>query len=74
MMGCVQRPDTSTCFGNLMKTSTESVGTNYWSQTTSDLVQWVNISTNRATSDFLESSDPGGRDFDYRFYRALPQP
>jgi len=49
-------------------------GTNYWVQASTDLLQWMNLSTNRATSDFLEASDSNGRDFDYRFYRAVPQP
>jgi len=49
-------------------------GSNYVIQASADLAQWVNLSTNRATSDFIESSDPGGRELDHRFYRLEPNP
>ena len=49
-------------------------GTNYSIQASANLMQWRNLSTNRATSDFLESNDAEARLLDHRFYRLEARP
>jgi hypothetical protein len=41
----------------------------YYIQASTDLEQWVNISTNVATGTFLDLVDVDAASFDYRFYR-----
>ncbi len=48
------------------------VGKTYVIQATTNLVQWVNILTNTATSGILTFTDPNAHLYRYRFYRAVP--
>jgi hypothetical protein len=49
-------------------------GSNYVIQATTDFMDWVNISTNLATSDFLDLMDAEAGNFPWRFYRWVIWP
>lgn len=46
------------------------LGEQYLLQASTDLTNWITLSTNVATGDFLSFSDIDARDHPYRFYRA----
>jgi hypothetical protein len=49
-------------------------GQSYVVQATTDLSNWVSLSTNSPLSGALLFTDPAATDYPYRFYRALQQP
>ncbi len=48
-------------------------GANYVLETTTNLINWIPLSTNMATTNLLNLSDPGAAAFPSRFYRVLQQ-
>jgi len=49
-------------------------GKSYWFQASTNLLDWLSLSTNTAPSNLLNLVDPAASNFPYRFYRALEQP
>ena len=45
--------------------------TTYVVQATTNLVDWVNLSTNIATASFIDLVDVDAKDYPHRFYRAI---
>ncbi len=50
------------------------VGTSYVLQATTDLKNWIPLSTNVASSTLLNFTDPDAAHYPYRFYRIVQQP
>jgi uncharacterized repeat protein (TIGR03806 family) len=48
-------------------------GSNYVLQASTDLVAWINLSTNTAATNMFSLSDPQAANFPQRFYRVLVQ-
>ena len=49
-------------------------GKSYLFEASTNLSDWLFISTNVAPSDLFQLIDPGASNFPYRFYRAIEQP
>jgi hypothetical protein len=49
-------------------------GKTYYLQATTNLINWVPLSTNIAPSDSFYLVDPDATNFQYRFYRAVELP
>jgi len=50
-----------------------AAGSNYVLQASTNLINWVPISTNVAPTNLFNLVDPGATNFPYRFYRVLQQ-
>jgi hypothetical protein len=50
-----------------------ATGSNYVLQASTNLVDWVPLSTNVASTNLFNLLDPGATNFPYRFYRVLQQ-
>jgi Chitobiase/beta-hexosaminidase C-terminal domain/PQQ-like domain len=46
-------------------------GSNYVLQATTNLLDWISLSTNQASNDFLDLLDPSASNYPHRFYRVL---
>ena len=49
-------------------------GKSYWFQASTNLFDWLSLSTNTAPSNLFNLVDPAASNFPYRFYRAIEQP
>jgi hypothetical protein len=50
-----------------------SAGASYVLEATTNLMDWIPISTNPAGGSLFDLVDPGASNYSYRFYRALQQ-
>ncbi|MEI9962096.1 MAG: chitobiase/beta-hexosaminidase C-terminal domain-containing protein [Limisphaerales bacterium] len=48
-------------------------GNNYILQATTNLIDWISISTNPASTNLFDLRDPKATNFEHRFYRVLQQ-